>query len=304
MSAGPNPSSSPSSSAGRPTNPTNPEGTPVFDTDTFEAAIAAGFAQSTKPAPVCEVCGGRPARPGATTCTMCAAAARKVAEAEVLYGGIGAMRTAEARTVSEATPRRAAYPTPPRFPTPGVTYQHAASPKQLKLISDLRAERVVPASWDHCFAAIEDGTITRTQVRALIDGLLKLGKASAAGPAGSGAVDLSGLKQFTSRGLVRVAVPGGDARLKLQVRFAPTGVIYVDDAAEYGERTFYGQQKPGAGYRGKVSAELAAIVADPGAAIIRYSELTGQCGVCGRALEAAESVERGIGPRCWARITA
>jgi hypothetical protein len=107
---------------------------------------------------------------------------------------------------------------------------------------------------------------------------------------------------MTSRGIVRFAVPGGDTRLKVRVKFARNGTIYVDDAAVYGEGQFYGSQKPGQAYRGKIAEALAAIVADPKAAAIRYTELTGKCAVCARHLEDETSVERGVGPVCAAKI--
>jgi hypothetical protein len=39
-------------------------------------------------------------------------------------------------------------------------------------------------------------------------------------------------------------------------------------------------------------------MADPLAASIAYGRRTGQCSICGRLLENAESIERGIGPIC------
>lgn len=114
-------------------------------------------------------------------------------------------------------------------------------------------------------------------------------------------VDLSGLERFTSRGLVRVAVPGGDTRLKLRIKFN-RGTVYVDDAAEYGYGRHYGRQVVGGTYVGDVQDELAAIVADPAAAILAYSELVGACGICNRPLEAETSVEVGIGPVCRKKL--
>lgn len=115
-------------------------------------------------------------------------------------------------------------------------------------------------------------------------------------------LDLEPLRRFTSRGLVRVAVPGGDTRLKLRVKFANNGTVYVDDAAEYGEGRHYGRQAPGRGYEGDVTEALTAIVADPAAAIVAYTELVGRCGICNRHLEDETSVARGIGPVCAAKL--
>lgn len=106
----------------------------------------------------------------------------------------------------------------------------------------------------------------------------------------------------------RYAVPGGDTRLKVRidkpVRGNWAGYIFVRDAAEYGQGRRYGRQGPGpeARYSGEIQAELAAILADPRAAFAAYGLLTNSCGVCGRVLEDALSVELGIGPVCRARL--
>lgn len=115
-------------------------------------------------------------------------------------------------------------------------------------------------------------------------------------------LDLSPLEAMTSRGLIRLAVPGGDTRLKVRVKFHKSGTIYVDDGAVYGEGQTYGSQRPGQAYRGKLVEQLTAILADPKAAAIRYSELTGSCACCGRAIENEASVERGMGPVCWSKL--
>lgn len=119
-------------------------------------------------------------------------------------------------------------------------------------------------------------------------------------PQGSG-LDLSALPAG------RYAVPNGDTRLKVLIaRPAPpsqyAGYIFVSDAAEYGSRTKFGRQAPGKTYTGKIQAELTEIVKDPKAAAAAYGKLTGTCGVCGRHLEDAESIARGIGPICASRF--
>lgn len=102
------------------------------------------------------------------------------------------------------------------------------------------------------------------------------------------------------------AVPGGDTRLKVRIdRPADgkwAGFIFVKDGAVYGEGARYGKQAPGQRYVGDIEAELAAILADPFAALRRYAELTNHCGVCNRPLEDAESVARGIGPVCARKL--
>src|SRR5512146_1226256 len=107
----------------------------------------------------------------------------------------------------------------------------------------------------------------------------------------------------------RYAVPDGDTRLKVLIqRPEPpskwAGWIFVSDAAEYGQRKKYGAQRPGQRYSGQVQEALRAIAADPRAASIAYGKLTGTCGVCGRHLEDADSVARGIGPICAAKFGA
>ena len=115
-------------------------------------------------------------------------------------------------------------------------------------------------------------------------------------------IDLTPLKAFTSKGICRFGVPGGDTRLKVRVNFHTNGVIYVNDCAVYGERQNYGQQRPGQAYKGKIEDALRAILADPKGAVIRYAELTSCCGVCNLPLEDADSVARGMGPVCAAKF--
>jgi hypothetical protein len=114
-------------------------------------------------------------------------------------------------------------------------------------------------------------------------------------------LDLTGLPSG------RYAVPGSDGRLKVRVDAVDKGKwagwIFVKDAAEYGAGQRYGSQKPGApAYVGKITSELAAIVADPPAAMAAYGHLVGKCGACGRTLEDEQSIERGIGPVCAAKM--
>jgi hypothetical protein len=98
------------------------------------------------------------------------------------------------------------------------------------------------------------------------------------------------------------AVPGGDTRLKLKIDVVTKGKwagwVFVKDAAAYGQGQRYGSQKPGQRYSGKVTAELAAIIADPAGAMHAYGQITGQCCFCALPLEKTESVARGYGPTC------
>jgi len=123
--------------------------------------------------------------------------------------------------------------------------------------------------------------------------------APVAAPAPSG-LDLSDLPSG------KYAVPGGDTRLKVLVQNVEKGKwagwVFVKDAAVYGNGRRYGSQKPGAEYRGDIADALAAIIADPHAAMAAYGHLTGTCGRCGLHLEDETSVARGIGPVCIKKL--
>ena len=99
------------------------------------------------------------------------------------------------------------------------------------------------------------------------------------------------------------AVPGSDSRLKVRIDNVDkpgkwNGWVFVKDGAEYGQQRRYGSQRPGGTYSGQIEAELAIIAADPRAAAAAYGAITGKCCCCGRQLEDADSVARGIGPVC------
>jgi hypothetical protein len=102
------------------------------------------------------------------------------------------------------------------------------------------------------------------------------------------------------------AVPDGDTRLKVSI-YRPkkgnwVGWTFVNDGAAYGNRQDYGKQGPDRMYVGKIVKQLEAIMADPKAAMQAYGHLTGHCGACGKVLENELSLERGIGPICWAKF--
>jgi hypothetical protein len=102
------------------------------------------------------------------------------------------------------------------------------------------------------------------------------------------------------------AVPNGTTRLKVKIDKVTKGKwagwTFVKDGAVYGSEARYGSQKPGQFYSGRIAAELAAIAADPAAAMAEYGHLTGSCGRCNRPLEDADSVARGIGPVCAGKM--
>jgi Family of unknown function (DUF6011) len=145
------------------------------------------------------------------------------------------------------------------------------------------------------------GTLSERQVAAVREGLAKLARAViAAEPSGTG-LDLSKLPEGY------YAVPQGDTRLKVRIdKPGPpskwAGFIFVSDGAEYGQAKRYGRQAPGRTYTGDIVPQLRAILADPVAACAAYGHLVGRCGVCGRKLEDAESVARGIGPICFGKF--
>jgi hypothetical protein len=151
--------------------------------------------------------------------------------------------------------------------------------------------------------------MTKAKATEIITWLLSKKKLVApAATAGASGIDLTALEAYTSKGLVRFAVPGGDTRLKLRVQFQrdrATKVlrtIWVNDAAVYGHGKLYGRQPVPGQYSGAVTEELEAILKDPVAAIVRYTELTGKCGICNRPLEVESSVARGIGPVCAGKL--
>lgn len=105
---------------------------------------------------------------------------------------------------------------------------------------------------------------------------------------------------------VWVADPAEGSRLKLRIS-APVdgkwaGWVFVSDGAAYGSGRRYGAQRPGQSYDGDVADVLARIVADRDGAFAAYGRLVGSCGICSRPLEDEESVARGVGPVCWARL--
>lgn len=95
----------------------------------------------------------------------------------------------------------------------------------------------------------------------------------------------------------------GETRLKVKVSYnQTTGWVNVTDDAQYGHGTQYGSQRPGAEYVGDASDTLRRMLADVQAAAAAYGQITSTCGCCYRALEDELSVERGIGPICWAKF--
>ena len=116
----------------------------------------------------------------------------------------------------------------------------------------------------------------------------------------------NGKDSYTLRLADPVHVDGqvsGETRLKVKVSYnQTTGWVNVSDDAEYGRGTQYGSQRPGAEYVGDASDTLRRMLADVQASAAAYGQITSTCGCCFRALEDELSVERGIGPICWAKF--
>lgn len=126
-------------------------------------------------------------------------------------------------------------------------------------------------------------------------------------------IDLTSLPRG-SRGMLRVADPrhitdpdSQPSRLKLRIDQPNTGKwagwVFVKDDAEYGYGQRYGKQAPGRSYIGDVEDILARIIADPTNALAAYGQLVGSCGICGRRLEDQDSIDRGIGPVCFGKLS-
>ena len=92
------------------------------------------------------------------------------------------------------------------------------------------------------------------------------------------------------------------SRVKVRIRISPSGWVNVEDDAVYSDRQSYGAQPPGRSYRGDLENLLALIVASPLASLKAYAHLTSTCGLCSRPLEDEQSVERGMGAICYARL--
>lgn len=166
----------------------------------------------------------------------------------------------------------------------------SATPKQMDLINNLRSERQVPASWDHCFVQVADGTATWEQVRKLIDGLFKLPRKAVE------ATTPAAPKIEVPAG--RYAVDGEDGETKFYVVDRPTegrwnGYTFVNVQASDDLFPVRGQA---------AQVILAKIAVDPQAATIRYGHELGVCGRCGRTLTDEASRAAGIGPVCAGKL--
>lgn len=107
----------------------------------------------------------------------------------------------------------------------------------------------------------------------------------------------------------RYVVPDDEELVKFKIDVVKEGRwegwVFVRDGTYYGEdrgRKF-GRQKPGELYYGEHADRLTAVLADPIAAAAQYGKVSGRCGICDKPLEVEDSVERGIGPVCYRRLT-
>lgn len=191
---------------------------------------------------------------------------------------------------------------------------NSASDKQIAFITSLLADRDRSnerhaAECETIEMLIETGQMSRRAASPSIDLLKSIPRkrAEAEADAPVAGLDIRPLERFTTRGVVRFALPGvtnnsESSRLKVSIRFRRNGMIYVDDAAAYGAGRNYGRQAPGSAYRGDIVEALEAILADPYGALKAYAAITDRCGICNLPLEDEQSVERGVGPVCWQKM--
>lgn len=198
----------------------------------------------------------------------------------------------------------------PDAPADG-TCANPASAKQIAYIESListrdRSDERTNAECETFLMLIETGQMNKPAASASIDLLKKAPQAPVVRrdeKSSLPGLDLRPLEAYTSNGLVRMAIPGvtnnsESSRLKVRIKFARNGSIYVDDAAQYGEGRNYGSQRNGGSYRGDIENHLQAMLDDPHGAVVAYAAITSRCGICNAKLEDKASVERGMGPVC------
>lgn len=123
-------------------------------------------------------------------------------------------------------------------------------------------------------------------------------------------IDLIDLPKGTERNgtdHLYVAAPGEDGTLSflkidrpLKGRWAGFAFVRLVVGGQ-GVADRVGTQRPGGKYQGGVQHVLRAVVADPMAAIARFGQEIGRCGICGLVLTDEESRRIGIGPVCRSR---
>lgn len=79
------------------------------------------------------------------------------------------------------------------------------------------------------------------------------------------------------------------------------GVYVKSDAREYLGKIKDGRFVKSYDCSADLADKIARVMADPLAEAVAYGKQTGNCAICGRFLENAESVQRGIGPICAAK---
>ncbi len=135
--------------------------------------------------------------------------------------------------------------------------------------------------------------------------------ARAATEAQAARLDASGIVAMFAR-----AVERGAERVSISlntgggIRFGRgrNGTIYVSDCGDFGSRRDYGRIAVGSStitLRDDVAPEVAlavaAVAADPVAAIVQHGHLTGKCSFCSRPLTDGGSIAHGYGPICAER---
>ena len=99
---------------------------------------------------------------------------------------------------------------------------------------------------------------------------------------------------------ITLATAGG-----IRFGLSRNGIIYISDAAEFGNRNNYGRIMVGGSdiilhddVAPEVALAIAAVAADPAAAIVRHGHLTGKCSFCCRPLTDGGSIAHGYGEVC------
>lgn len=145
------------------------------------------------------------------------------------------------------------------------------------------------------------GSLTEKQLQAALDSATR-----AVTPAKS--MDVSRIEHVFA-----VALKNGIKRPKLRLGSVVFGLgrqgtsyehtIFVNDK----DRTYLGRVIAGNFSRGRActperEAEIVKLGEDPLAAAVAYGKVTGECAICGRTLENADSIALGIGPICAEKV--
>lgn len=118
---------------------------------------------------------------------------------------------------------------------------------------------------------------------------------------------------LTKADIRRARIVVADEVVLLKANKGRTGYTVLQDDHHLGTITNRETFRLGVAYMGRPSTNIDVDVlmqamrdfaADPLATLATFGLKTGTCGICGRRLEDADSVARGIGPVCLKRLTA